>query len=84
MKVFGLPGQFLAVVLVSSALFVYLLAAAADSRVEARMHRQNSVSVQTLTIEGKPPQRLADFDSGSVSASKELWESAFLFVCPLH
>ena len=84
MKIFGLPVQFLAVVLVSSALFVYLLAAAADSRVEARTHRQRSGSVQTLTVDGKPPQRLADFDSGSVSASKEPWESAFLFACPLH
>ncbi len=84
MKVFGLPVQFLAVVLVSSALFVYLLAAAADSRVEARTHRQRSDSAQTLTIAGKPPQRLADFDSGSVDASKEFWESAFLLACPLH
>ncbi len=84
MKVFGLPVQFLAVVLVSSALFVYLLAAAAESRVEARTHRQRPGSAQTLTIEGKPPRRLADFDSGSIRASKELWESAFLFVCPLH
>ncbi len=84
MKVFGLPVQFLAVVLVSSALFVYLLAAAADSRVEARTDRQQSGSALTPTVGGRPPQQLADFGSGSVKANKELWESAFLFVCPLH
>ncbi len=84
MKVFGLPVQFLAVVLASSALFGNLLAATAESRVETRTHRRRSGSVESLSIEGKPPQRLADFDSGSVSASKELWELAFLFVCPLR
>ncbi len=84
MKVFGLPIQFLAVVLVSSALFVYLLAAAAESRVEARTHRQLLGSVQTLRVEGTPLQQLDGVDSGSAVATKEPWESAFLFVCPLH
>ena len=84
MKVFGLPVQFLAVVLVSSALFVYLLAVTAESRVEARTHRQLSGSAQTLSIEGTPARQLDGIDSGSAAASKEPWESAFLFVCPLH
>ncbi len=84
MKAFGLPVQFLAVVLVSSALFVYLLAATAESRVEARTQREGSGSVQALTADGKQPQRPEPFDSGSPDTAKEPWESAFLFVCPLH
>lgn len=74
MKVFGLPVQFVAVVLVSFALFVYLLAATAESRVEAR----------TSSISETPAGQVPRIDSGSSDASKEPWESAFLFVCPLH
>ena len=84
MKVFGLPMQFLAVVLVSSALFVYLLAATAESRVEARTPRQPLSSAQTLSIERAPARQLGGVDSGSSGTSKERWESAFLFVCPFH
>ena len=74
MKVFGLQVQFLAVALASSALFIYLLAATAESRVEAR----------TLRIGETSAGQVHRIDLESVDTSKEPWESAFLFVCPLH
>ncbi len=62
-----MPIQFVAVVVVSLLLTVYLIAAVADSRVESR-------TVGASALGG----------ASSGEAGSQAWESAVLYVCPLH
>lgn len=72
MRVFGLPIQFVVVVVVSLALTIYLAGWAASNNVEARNSRAASMN-------GIPAYQSADADTEA-----ETWERAALFVCPLH
>ena len=67
MRVFGLPIQFVAVVVVSLLLTVYLMAAVANSRVESRTEANSAL-----------------YGAPGGEAGSQAWESAVLYVCPLH
>lgn len=93
MKIFGLPVQFVTVVVVSAALVIYLLAAVADSRVEARTDPLDRSQAQALYLGGSaqvpaPPNAVghpaAALTQGVDEPKKQSWETALLFVCPLH
>ncbi len=91
MKVLGLPIQFLVVALASAALFIYLLAAVADARVEVRTKNQYDTSRLAMLGQGDGPfgfvsseSAASAVDSESGEFEKKGWESAFLFVCPFH
>ena len=75
-RVLGLPIQFVVVMAVSAALVIYLGAWAADSNIEARAEAFGAPTIQTPGITTTPPHQLP--------ADAESWESAFLWVCPLH
>ena len=77
-RVLGLPVQFVAVVVVSAALVIYLGAWAADSNIEARAA---AFGAPTIQASGQAPASLHQLPS---DAESESWESAFLWVCPLH
>lgn len=93
MKIIGLPVQFVIVVLVSAALVIYLLAAVADSRVEARADPLNRLQAQALYL-GDGAQVPAPSNAGGHPAAAQVqgvdkpnklsWETTLLFVCPLH
>jgi hypothetical protein len=79
--VLGLPIHFLAVVVVSAALFVYLSGWAALARVEARSDSYHAAAF------GEPALRSRLGDDSVVSgidAEEQPWERMALFVCPLH
>ena len=90
MKIFGLPVQFVTVVIVSLTLTIYLMAAVADARVESRV---DDIAFAFSRPETGPQANLPQFtqehsitgsQDESIEAGKEAWESAFLFICPLH
>ena len=77
-RVFGLPIQFVVVMAISAASVIYLGAWAADSNIEARTVAFGAPIIPTAGDSSVASHRLpADSDS-------ESWESAFLWVCPLH
>lgn len=93
MKIFGLPIQFVTVVVVSLALTIYLMAAVADARVESRVEEIAFSFNRPLYPETGSQANLPQFtqehsitgpQDESSEAGKETWESAFLFICPLH
>ena len=73
-KIYGLPRQFLVVVVVSAALTIFFGAWAADARVEARVEAYEEPS-------GQPDATGIQFPG---EVEKEWWESTVLLVCPLH
>jgi hypothetical protein len=79
--VLGLPIQFLAVAIVSAALFVYLSGWAALARVEARSDSYHASAF------GEPSVRSTsggDSDISATDGEEQPWERVALFVCPLH
>lgn len=90
MKIFGLPIQFVTVVVVSLTLTIYLMAAVADARVESRVDEIASAFNRPETgLQANSPQFTQEHgvtapQDESLEARKETWESAFLFICPLH
>ena len=81
MKVLGLPVQFVAVAMISTALIIYLIGWAAQSRVERR-----TVSYRVAAF-GEPLvlNQLNDSKADSyIEVEKQPWERVALFVCPLH
>ena len=72
-KIYGLPRQFLVVVVVSAALTIFFGAWAADARVEARVEAYEEPSGQPDASIQLPGE-----------VEKEWWESTVLLVCPLH
>ena len=90
MKIFGLPIQFVTVVVVSLTLTIYLMAAVADARVESRV---DEIAFTFNRLETGSQANLPQFakehgvtgpQGESIEARKETWERAFLFICPLH
>ncbi len=80
-RVSGLPIQFVAVVLISAALIIYLFGWSAQSRVEGR-----TVSNRVAAF-GEP--LLLKHPNGTnkdayIEAEKQPWERVALFICPLH
>ena len=90
MKIFGLPIQFVTVVVVSLTLTIYLMAAVADARVESRVDEIASAFNRPETgSQTNLPQFIQEHgvsgpQDGSIEADKETWERAFLFICPFH
>ena len=90
MKIFGLPVQFVTVAVVSLTLTIYLMAAVADARVESSVddiafafNRPETGSQANLPQFTQEHGATAPQNESS-EAGKEAWESAFLFICPLH
>lgn len=94
MRILGLPLQFVVVVVVSVALAIYLMAAVADTRVEART-RDGAVDgalsgfyAGAGGFSSVPSVTNADgvLQTGEQSTQGQAqgWEHAFLFACPLH
>ena len=77
-RVLGLPIQFVLVMAVSAALVIYLGAWAADSNIQARAEAFGAPIIQTAG-----DASVSQYHSPA-SADSESWESAFLWVCPLH
>ena len=71
-RIFGLPIQFVIVVVVSLALTIYLAGWAASNNVEAR-------NLQVASMDSIPAYRYASADTEAV-----VWERAALIICPLH
>ena len=93
MKIFGLPIQFVTVAIVSLSLTIYLMAAVADARVESRADEIAFAVNRPFYPETGSQANLPQFtqeqsvtasQDESIEAGKEAWESAFLFICPLH
>ncbi len=90
MKIFGLPIQFVTVVVVSLTLTIYLMAAVADARVESRVDEMAfAFSLPETASRANLPQFTQEQgvtapQDESIEAGKETWERAFLFICPLH
>ncbi len=71
-RIFGLPIQFVIVVVVSLAITIYLAGWAASNNIEARNFRAAS-------MDGIPAYRSIASDTEGVA-----WERAALLICPLH
>ncbi len=94
MRILGLPLQFVVVLVVSVALAIYLMAAVADSRVEART-REGAVGgalggfyagaggISTVPSVANVDGLLQNGEQ-SQEGQAQGWENAFLFACPLH
>lgn len=79
--VLGLPIQFLAVAIVSAALFVYLSGWAALARVEARTDSYLAAAFGEPVLRSRSGD---DSDISAIDAGEQSWEQVALFVCPLH
>ena len=80
-RLFGLPIQFIAVSVISTALIIYLIGWSAQSRIEGRT---GSYRVPSF---GEPQvnNQLNDANIASnLNVEKQPWERLALFVCPLH
>ena len=88
MKILGLPLQFVLVVVVSAMVTIYLLAAVADQRVEARSNASPGESALILgdgaymTVPGDALTGTAQ--EADSPAQADGWETALLIFCPLH
>lgn len=71
-RIFGLPVQFVIVVVVSLALTIYMAGWAASNNIEARNSR-------TASMDGIPA-----YQSAVTDTETENWERAALLICPLH
>ena len=71
-RIFGLPAQFVVVVVVSLALTINLAGWAASNSIEAR-------NFQAASMDGMPAYRSIASDTDAAA-----WERAALLVCPLH
>lgn len=71
-RIFGLPIQFVIVVVVSLTLTIYLAGWAASNNIEAR-------NLRVASMDSIPTYRYASSDTKAVA-----WERAALLVCPLH
>lgn len=80
-RVSGLPVQFVAVVLISTALVIYLFGWSAQSRIEARTvsHRAAAFGEPLLLKRSNDTNKDA-----YIEAEKQPWEHVALFICPLH
>jgi hypothetical protein len=79
--VLGLPIQFLAVAIVSAALFVYLSGWAALARVEARSDSYHAAAFGEPALRSRPGD---DTVVAGIDTEEQPWERVALFVCPLH
>ena len=76
-----MPIQFVAVVVISAALVVYLSGWAALARVEARSESYRASAFGEPAV--VTPQGSTSVSSDGI-AEKQAWESVALLVCPLH
>jgi hypothetical protein len=92
MRLFGLPLQFLVVVVVSAALAIFFGAWAADARVEARAQDLSLSSIRSLYVESyaagglysNAPSEMPSPGVREAAVQPQGWEKAFLYACPLH
>ena len=92
-KIYGLPVQFVVVVVVSLAVTVFFGGWAADASVEARADRLAVVgvpsvlvgdNVRTASLSRTSAQQTPAGERSLEEIEKQWWESAALLVCPLH
>ena len=93
MRIFGLPIQFLVVVVVTVSLTIFIVAWAADSRVAARSQSLSILGVQSVLTGGLGPadQSQTSYGQGEPLSAlttdevkEDWWEASFLLLCPLH
>ncbi len=85
-RVYGLPVQFVVVVVLAFAMTIFFGAWAADARIEARNQplAQAGTGTGQFDFNTYSNRDLAGSLAGSGEGEEQGWERAFLFACPLH
>ena len=80
-RMLGLPIQFVAVAIISTALIIYLAGWSAQSRVEGRTVSYRVAAFGEPLVLNQPNDPKTN---SYIKAEKQPWEHVALFVCPLH
>jgi len=85
-RIYGLPVQFVVVVVLGLAMTIFFGAWAADARVEARNQpsAQAGSGAAQFDFNTHSNRDLAGSLAGAGEGEEQGWERAFLFACPLH
>ena len=77
----GLPIQFIVIIVVSTALVIYLLGWSAQSRVEGRVVSHHIPAFGEPLVSNQPN---ASKSESYIGVEMQSWERIALVVCPLH
>ena len=81
MKLLNLPVQFVAVVMTSVVLVIYLVGWSAQVQVENRVSSYRTAAFGEPSVLNQPKDQNNPLH---VEIEKHLWERVALFACPLH